>query len=170
MSRGLPAALDIIVVLPLQALTVAKAATTQGHTLLAGENRKMAAHVEACCSAEVIFILLVVESLGGWSETALHTIKNIGRQLGQRLGIPPADSTTHIARAPLPNTLYIVCLWKGSQCLHVDKVLSYQLSRGGWDHLNTFHFFPLLYYYCYILCDYTNLYLTLGAHAQRGLQ
>ena len=84
-SRGRPAALDVTVISTMQALTVTGAATTQGHALSVGENRKMAAHAEACRSVGVTFVPLVVESLGGWSETAVHSIKSIDRQLGQRL-------------------------------------------------------------------------------------
>ena len=88
----------------------------------------MATHAEACRSVGVTFIPLVVESLGGWSETAVHSIKSIGRQLGQRLGIPPADSTTHLFQR-----LYLSA---ERQCRHVDKVLSHQLCGGGWGRLN----------------------------------
>ena len=105
------------------------AATTQGHALSVGENRKMAAHAEACRSVGVTFVPLVVESLGGWSETAVHSIKSIGRQLGQRLGIPPTDFTTHLFQR------LSIYLSVERRCRHVDKVL-HQLSRGGWSHLN----------------------------------
>ena len=95
-SQDWPAALDVTVISTMQALTVTGAATTQGHALSVEEDRKMAAHAEACCSVGVTFIPLVVESLGDWSETAVHSIKSIGRQPGQRLGILPADSSTHL--------------------------------------------------------------------------
>ena len=81
-TRGKPAALDVHVISTLQQLTLKEAATTQGH-----EERKRAAHSEAYYSAGVTFIPMVVESLGGWGEEAVHTIKNIGRHLFQRLAI-----------------------------------------------------------------------------------
>ena len=75
----------------------------------------MAAHAEACRSVGVTFVPLVVESLGGWSETAVHSIKSIGRQLGQRLGIPPADSTTHLFQR------LSICLWRGNAAMWIRR-------------------------------------------------
>ena len=42
----------------------------QGHALMVGEERKMAAHAAPCQAVGVSFIPLVVEILGGWSERA----------------------------------------------------------------------------------------------------
>ena len=56
----------------------------------------MVHHYEACQSVGVSFVLLVVETLGGWSDDAIQTICKIGRLLGQRLGSPPAESTQHL--------------------------------------------------------------------------
>ena len=63
--RGRPAALDVTVISTLQLLTLAGAASTQGHALRVGEERKTAANHAACWSVGVVFIPLVVESLGG---------------------------------------------------------------------------------------------------------
>ena len=73
----------------MQQLTQAGAASTPGYALHVGEERKMAAHAEACRSVGVLFVPIVAETLGGWSEVAIDTIKSIGRLQGQRLGIPP---------------------------------------------------------------------------------
>ncbi len=61
----------------------------------------MAAHAGACRAVGVIFIPLVVKSLGGRSQEAMatQTIVRIGGLQGQRLGIPPADSTRHLFHA-----------------------------------------------------------------------
>ena len=75
----------------------------------------MAAHAEACRSVGVTFVPLVVESLGGWSETAVHSIKSIGHQLGQRLGIPPADSTTHLFQR------FSICLCRGNAAMWIRR-------------------------------------------------
>ena len=69
-KRGQPAALDVTVISTLQNLTVAGAASTQGHALSVARERKMALHSPACHSVGVSFFPLVVESLGGWSDTA----------------------------------------------------------------------------------------------------
>ena len=94
--RGRPAALDVTLISTLQSLTLAGAASTQGHALRVGEEQKMAAHNEACRSVGVVFIPLVVESLGGWSEEAVHNISKIGCLLGLRTGAPPLVSTHHL--------------------------------------------------------------------------
>ena len=91
-KRGRPAALDVTVISTLQQLTIHGAASMQGHALRVGEERKIAAHAEACRTVGVSFVPLVVESLGGWSDEASDTIANIGRLLGQRLGIPPSEA------------------------------------------------------------------------------
>ena len=80
----------------MQQQTLVGASTTPGHALRVGEERKMAAHAGPCRAAGVTFIPLVVESLGGWSEEAIYTIKSIGRLQGQRLGIPPPETTRHL--------------------------------------------------------------------------
>ena len=95
-KRGQPAALDIMVISTLQQQTIARVSTTQGHAVSVGEERKMAAQAEACCSVGMSFNHLVVESIGGWSDQAVNTIRSFGRLLGQKLGITPADSTTHL--------------------------------------------------------------------------
>ena len=95
-KRGQPAAIDVTVISTLQQLTVVGASTTKGHALSVGEDRKRAAHAEACHSVGVSFIPLVVESLGGWSDQAADTIRCFGRLLGQRLGTDIADTTTHL--------------------------------------------------------------------------
>ena len=87
-SAAQPAALDVTVISTLQQLTLEGAASTQGHALSVGKERKMTAHSEACRSVGVIFLPLVMESLGGWDGEAADIIRAIGRLQGQRLGIP----------------------------------------------------------------------------------
>ena len=95
-KRGQPAALDVTVISTLQQQTLSGAAISPGHALRVGEMRKMSAHAESCRSVGVLFVPLVIESLGGWSDEASRTITSIGRLQGQRLGIPPSDSTRHL--------------------------------------------------------------------------
>ena len=75
----------------------------------------MITHGGACRAAGVTFIPLVVESLGGWSEEAIQTIKSIGRLQGQRLGIPPPETTISFDR----NVLNFVAIrpYIVTQCL-----------------------------------------------------
>ena len=115
-KRGLPAALDVTVISSLQQLTVVGASTTQGHALAVGEERKLAAHAEACRSVGVTFIPLVAESIGGWSDWAEETIRDIGRLQGQRLGIPPAEATSHLFQR------LAICLWRGNAALWIRRM------------------------------------------------
>ncbi len=73
----------------------------------------MAAHAGACRAIGVIFIPLVVESLGGWSQEDTQTIVCIGRLQGQRLGIPPANSTRHLFQR------LAISLWRGNASLWI---------------------------------------------------
>ena len=94
-------------------LTVVGASTTKGHALSVGEERKRAAHAEACHSVGVSFIPLVIESLGGWSDQAADTIRCFGRLLGQRLGTDTADTTTHLFQR------LSIRLWRGNAIMWV---------------------------------------------------
>ena len=49
--RGQPAALDVTVISTLQQQTLSGAASVPGHALQVGEDRKMAAHADACPSS-----------------------------------------------------------------------------------------------------------------------
>ena len=114
-KRGQPAALDVPVISTMQQLTQARAASTQGYALHVGEERKMAAHAEACRSVGVHFVPIVAETLGGLSEVAIDTIRSIGRLQGERLGIPPPDSTRHLFQR------LAISLWKGNATLWIRR-------------------------------------------------
>ena len=115
-KRGQPAAIDVTVISTLQQLTVVGASTTKGHALSVGEERKRAAHAEACHSVGVSFIPLVIESLGGWSDQAADTIRCFGRLLGQRLGTDTADTTTHLFQR------LSIRLWRGNAIMWVRRI------------------------------------------------
>ena len=103
--RGRPAALDVSVISPLQRLTLADAASTQGHALRYGVHRKLTSNLPACQVAGVDFPPIVVETLGGWC----HTIRSIGRALGQRLNsTDPYDMTKHLFGR------LAIALWRGN--------------------------------------------------------
>ena len=139
-SRGRPAALDVTVISTLQNLTLAGAAATQGHALRIGEERKLAAHNADCKAVGIDFVPLVVESLGGWSKEAIHTIGRIGRLLGQRSGNPPAETTCHLFQR------LSVALWRGNATLWLCRLPSFSAWVDGninFDYL----LFNLLNYY-----------------------
>ena len=115
-KRGQPAALDVTVISTLQQLTLQGAASVQGHALIVGEERKMAAHAQSCRAVGVSFLPLVMETLGGWSEEAAKTISSIGRLLGQRLGSPPSDSIRHLFQR------CAISLWRGNASLWIRRL------------------------------------------------
>ena len=82
------------------------AAITQGHAVVVDEERKIAAHAESCRAIGVSFVPLVVEKLGGWSKQAVDTLC-IGRFVGQRLAIPPSESTRHLFQRVMLYTLWL---------------------------------------------------------------
>ena len=82
-SRGRPAALDVHVISPLQQLTLHKAASTPGHALQVGVQRKLASHLSACRSAGVDFIPVVAETLGGLAEDSIAIIRSLGKAISQ---------------------------------------------------------------------------------------
>ena len=88
----------------------------QHHALSVGEERKRAAHSEACHAVGVTFIPMVVETLGGWGEEAALTVKIIGRLQGLRLGIPTAQATRHLFQRLAIN------LWRGNATLWIRRL------------------------------------------------
>ena len=104
----------LTVILILQ-LTLVRATSTLGLALRVGEQRKMVAHAEACRAVGVLFVPLVVESVGRWSDEAIHTIASIGRLQGQCLGIPPSESIRHLFQR------LAISLWKGNATLWIRR-------------------------------------------------
>ena len=76
-SQGRSAALDVSVISPLQKLTLNGAATSPGHALNVGANRKLAAGLPACRAAGVEFLRLMVETRGGWSSEAITNLRRL---------------------------------------------------------------------------------------------
>ena len=88
-ERGQPAAMDVTVISSLQPLTLQRAASSAGHALSVGEQRKMSAHAPACRAVGVSFIPLAFEALAGMSDN--HLVVQNWSLLGQRLGVSPTD-------------------------------------------------------------------------------
>ncbi len=66
----------MLVISPLQELTIAQAAQTPGHVLQVGVQRKLAANLSACRSSRTDFVPLVV-LIGGLAEDTIRIITNI---------------------------------------------------------------------------------------------
>ena len=85
-TGGRDTALDVTVVNPLQAATVAGAATTPGFALTFAYERKLREVEEACRRQGILFLPLAVESLGGWHEVAIDQIRKLGGALARHTG------------------------------------------------------------------------------------
>ena len=116
---GCPAALDVTVISTMQA-TIQGAASTQGHALMVKEARKLAA-----CGDTYQAVGAVLETPGGMSAPAVDTLACLGRLLGQRLGIPPADSTRHLFQK------CAISLWRGNAALWIRRIPSLAPSMDG---------------------------------------
>ena len=136
----------------MQQQTLAGASTTRGYALRVGEERKMVAHSGACQAAGVTFIPLVVESLGGWREEAIQTIKSIGRLQGQHLGIPPPETTRHLFQRLYRN------LPLERECLTVGQAATSLLSHSRWHCLTCF-FLLFLFVYCIFIVFFCTINL-----------
>ena len=62
----------------------------------------------------------------------MYYIGSIGRLLGQRLGIPPAESTRHLFQR------LSIALWRGNAAL--DLPYTHPITGGGWGHLTVYMF------------------------------
>ena len=69
----------------LQRVTLVDTANLPGSAIQVGVRRKVAFNLSDCWASGLDFIPLIVETLGGWSEEAISTIRSIGRFQGQRL-------------------------------------------------------------------------------------
>ena len=101
-SRGRPAALDVTVTSPLQALIIQEASTTAGHALQVATSRKLATHLSPCRATGLDFIPFAVETLGGLFRDAADTIRAIGRQQGQRRGTSSGSIGISCRGSPSP--------------------------------------------------------------------
>ena len=94
-AGGRDAALDVTVVNPLQAATLAGAATTPGHALSYAYTRKMRGAEEDCRRQGIAFLPLVVESLGGWHGVAEREVKKITAAMARNTGQEEAQACRH---------------------------------------------------------------------------
>ena len=123
-SRGRPAALDIHVISPLQQQTMGEAASTPGHALQVGVQRKLASHLSACRSVGVEFIPFVMETLGGLAEDSIFILRSLGKAIAQRVGSLDTSTDTSVCTKQLFHRTAIA-LWRGNaiQWLHRQPTL-----------------------------------------------
>ena len=128
---GHPATLDIHIISPLQDLILCASASTPGHALRVGVQRKLMAHLSDCRAAGMDFVPIVVETLGGLSEDTISTVrKAISKHAS------PDDPSTSTGQ--LFHRLAISS-WRGNARLgSIDTPLSLRQSTASFDFsLNT---------------------------------
>ena len=114
--HGRPAALDVHVISPLQQLTLHEAASTPGHALEVGVQRKFSAHLSACRAAGVDFFPIVAETFGGLGQDTIHLIRSLGELIAQRVShLDSYDPTSHLFYR------FAIALWRGNACLWVHR-------------------------------------------------
>ena len=86
---GIPAAVDITVVHPLQPATVALASTKPDVASTYATKRKMDKYEEACIQAKVELNILAMEFYGRWSRSSQDFFGLIASAIGTRLGTKP---------------------------------------------------------------------------------
>ena len=115
-SYGRPAALDVHVISPLQQQTINAAASTPGHALQVGVQRKLTAHLSACRSAGVVFVPVVAESLGGLAEDTISTIARLGKGIASRIRDFDSSNPTRQLFHRLA-----IALWSGNASLWLHR-------------------------------------------------
>ena len=118
-SGGKDTALDVTVVNPLQTALVNRAATTPGHALTVRFNEKMTKHGEGCRQAGMVFIPMVVETLGGWHESAILQIKKLGAALARHTGEEESEKIRHLYQR------LAILLVKGNAALFLNRLPSH---------------------------------------------
>ena len=94
-AGGRDAAMDVTVVTPLQAATVAEAAITPGSALSFAYQRKVRGAAEDCRREGIAFLPLVVESLGGWHTAAEAEVRKLGAALARQTGQEEGEVLRH---------------------------------------------------------------------------
>ena len=114
--NGRPAALDVHIISPLQVSTIHEAASTPGHALEVGTQRKLSAHLSACRSSGIDFLPIVAETLGGLGEDTIQVVRAIGDCIAQRVSSQDTTSPTNQLFRRLA-----IALWWGNACLWLHR-------------------------------------------------
>ena len=111
-TGGRDTALDVTVVNPLQTELVSRA----GSALSVRFNEKMTKHGEGCRMAGMVFIPMVVETLGGWQESAVVQLKKLGAALARQTGEEESEKIRHLYQR------LAILLVKGNASLFLNRL------------------------------------------------
>ena len=109
-------ALDVKVVNPLQTVLVSRAATKAGSALEVRFREKMTKHGEGCRLAAMVFIPIVVETFGGWEESAVVQLKKLGSVLARHTGEEESEKIRHFYER------LAILLVKGNDALFLNRL------------------------------------------------
>ena len=116
-SLGRPTAFNVLVISPLQDLTIAEATLSPGHALHVGVQRKLSSNLSACRFSGLDFVPLVAEALGGLAEDSINTVISISRAIHNRSGSSDSSPTTSHLFGRLA-----VALWRGNASLWLHRL------------------------------------------------
>lgn len=117
-TRGGPTAVDVTVVSPLQKALVKGAAEEAGKSLQVAFGRKLRTHDAACRKEGLSFLPLVVETLGGWEDSALTFVRRLAAAQASRVGSDPGQATLHLLQR------LGMCLWRGNSAMWLRRAPS----------------------------------------------
>ena len=148
------------VISTLQQQTLTGAASVPGHALQVGEDRKMAAHADACRAVGVVFVPLVWRHWvgGAMKQSGPYAYQPPTRSAAPRH--PPAESTRHVFQH------LAISLWRGNATLAPPPTYPSCFCRlpGVTGPLACFYFylfyfiifyFYVFYYYYFFFNFYT---------------
>jgi hypothetical protein len=115
-TAGKDTALDVTVVNPLQTQLVSRAATKAGSALEARFREKMTKHGEGCRLAGMVFLPMVVETFGGWEESAVAQLKKLGSALARHTGEEESQKISHLYQR------LAILLVKGNAALFLNRL------------------------------------------------
>ena len=95
-SGGRDTALDVTVVSPLTADRIARSADNPGHTLKAAFDEKCRLYHRACEREGIVFVPLLIETLGGWHEKAIDQVRKIARAQARNMGTEEDEAARHL--------------------------------------------------------------------------
>ena len=119
---GKDTAFDVTVVNPLQTQMLephSKAATHPHYACDFRYGEKMTKHGEPCRLAGMVFVPLVVETLGGWEEQGEKQIRRMGAALARQTGQDEAVKTRHLFQR------LSILLTKGNAALFLNRLPSH---------------------------------------------
>jgi hypothetical protein len=81
-------ALDVTVASPLCKTDIRQTSKTAGAALLLRQAEKQGLHHAPCQARGILFVLVAVETLGGWAVEAVDIIRYISKQFSSRSATP----------------------------------------------------------------------------------